>query len=239
MLNTPRLTFALGERGDAPRSLFADSSALSHATRLHSLFAGSVWCLAALGNFKWNVLISIGRTALLPMGLVCAALPALRRKCPDAAAYRLPAGNFFAVLGIIFMVVLVSRMRLGEWTVILCDDDHCVRELALGAKPSLLGNLAKHGSTLSARFILTISNSCLYLKCCIESDFKCRVLYFQIWGSRARRFGLGAVLACWASAAGNKGLPPCQQEVCSPLRPCFASSDLFPGVKARRRAAGS
>jgi hypothetical protein len=50
---------------------------------------------------------------------VCAALPALRRKCPDAAAYRLPAGNFFAALGIIFMLVLVSRMQLGEWTVIL------------------------------------------------------------------------------------------------------------------------
>jgi hypothetical protein len=50
---------------------------------------------------------------------VCAALPALRRKSPDAAAYRLPGGNFFAGLGIIFMLVLVSRMRLGEWTVIL------------------------------------------------------------------------------------------------------------------------
>jgi hypothetical protein len=43
----------------------------------------------------------------------------LRRQRPDAAAYRLPAGNFFAGLGIIFMLVLASRMRLGEWTVIL------------------------------------------------------------------------------------------------------------------------
>jgi K+ transporter len=50
---------------------------------------------------------------------VCAALPALRRKRPDAAAFRLPAGNFFAALGILLMLVLVSRMQLGGWIVIL------------------------------------------------------------------------------------------------------------------------
>jgi amino acid transporter len=118
MLNTPRLTFALGERGDAP-ALFSQIHPRFRTPHVSILFfAGSVWCLAALGNFKWNVLISsAGR--LFAYGVVCAALPALRRKCPDAAAYRLPAGNFFAVLGIIFMLVLVSRMRLGEWTVIL------------------------------------------------------------------------------------------------------------------------
>ena len=118
MLNTPRLTFALGERGDAP-ALFSQIHPRFRTPHVSILFfAGSVWCLAALGNFKWNVLISsAGR--LFAYGVVCAALPALRRKCPDAAAYRLPAGNFFAVLGIIFMLVLVSRMRLCEWTVIL------------------------------------------------------------------------------------------------------------------------
>jgi K+ transporter len=50
---------------------------------------------------------------------VCAALPVLRRKCPDAASYLLPAGNFFAALGIVLMLVLVSRMQLGGWIVIL------------------------------------------------------------------------------------------------------------------------
>ena len=118
LLNTPRLTFALGERGDAP-SIFSrihPRFRTPHASIF--FFAGSVWCLAALGNFKWNVLISsAGR--LLAYGLVCAALPMLRRKYPDAAAYRLPAGNFFAGLGIIFMLVLVSRMQLGGWMVLL------------------------------------------------------------------------------------------------------------------------
>jgi APA family basic amino acid/polyamine antiporter len=118
MLNSPRLTFALGERGDAP-SIFSRIHPRFRTPHISIFFfAGSVWCLAALGNFKWNVLISsAGR--LLGYGFVCAALPVLRRKRPDAAAYRLPAGNFFAGLGIIFMVVLVSRMQLGGWIVIL------------------------------------------------------------------------------------------------------------------------
>jgi len=38
---------------------------------------------------------------------------------PDAAAYRLPAGNFIAALGIFLMLVLVSRMQIGGWIVIL------------------------------------------------------------------------------------------------------------------------
>jgi amino acid transporter len=118
MLNTPRLTFALGERGDAP-SVFSRIHPRFRTPHVSILvFAGSVWSLAVLGNFKWNVLISsAGR--LFAYGFVCAALPVLRRKCPDAAAYRLPAGDFVAALGIIFMLALVSRMRFGGWVVIL------------------------------------------------------------------------------------------------------------------------
>jgi amino acid transporter len=117
MLNSPRLTFALGERGDAP-SIFSRIHQRFRTPHVSIFFfAGLVWCLAVLGNFKWNVLISsAGR--LLGYGFVCAALPVLRHKCPDAAAYRLPAGNFFVALGIIFMFVLVSRMQLGGWIVI-------------------------------------------------------------------------------------------------------------------------
>jgi basic amino acid/polyamine antiporter, APA family len=118
MLNSPRMTFALGERGDAP-SIFSRIHPRFRTPHVSILFfAASVWGLAVLGNFKWNVLISsAGR--LFGYGFVCAALPALRRKSPDAPAYRLPAGNFFAGLGIVLMLVLVSRMQLGGWIVIL------------------------------------------------------------------------------------------------------------------------
>jgi basic amino acid/polyamine antiporter, APA family len=118
MLHTPRLTFALGERGDFPR-FFA---------RIHSrfltphisilVFAGIVWCLAATGSFKWNVILSsIGR--LFVYGFTCASLPVLRRRHASAPAYRLPAGNGFAVLGVLFVILLASRMNRDEGVVLL------------------------------------------------------------------------------------------------------------------------
>jgi APA family basic amino acid/polyamine antiporter len=118
MLHTPRLTFALGEREDFP-SLFSRIHTRFHTPHISILiFAGIVWGMAALGNFKWNVIIS-SVARLFVYVLVCASLPVLRRKRPNATAYRLPAGDSVAALGVIFMLVLVSRMRLGEWTVIL------------------------------------------------------------------------------------------------------------------------
>jgi APA family basic amino acid/polyamine antiporter len=118
MLHSPRLTFALGEQGDFP-PFFARIHPRFRTPHVSILiFAGIVWSLAALGNFKWNVIISsVGR--LFVYVLVCASLPVLRRNRPNAPAYRLPAGNFAAGLGVIFMLLLVSRMRLGEWIVIL------------------------------------------------------------------------------------------------------------------------
>jgi amino acid transporter len=118
MLHTPRLTFALGERGDFP-SLFSRIHTRLRTPHISILiFAGIVWGMAALGNFKWNVIIS-SVARLFIYVLVCASLPVLRRKRPNAPAYRLPAGGFIATLGVIFMLALVSRMRLGEWIVIL------------------------------------------------------------------------------------------------------------------------
>ena len=74
--------------------------------------------LAAAGNFEWNVILSsVGR--LFIYGITCAALPVLRRKHGNAPAFRLPAGNVIAVLGILFMLALLSRAGRSEGTVIL------------------------------------------------------------------------------------------------------------------------
>jgi basic amino acid/polyamine antiporter, APA family len=118
LLHTPRLTFALGERGDFPR-FFARIHSKYHTPHISILaFGGIVWCLAAAGNFKWNVILSsVGR--LFVYGFTCAALPVLRRKHPRAHAYRLPAGNLFAVLGVLCMVLLASLMSRREGMVIL------------------------------------------------------------------------------------------------------------------------
>ena len=66
-------------------------------------------------EFKWNVTLS-AVARLLYYGVGCAALPILRRKEPEGASamFRLPAGNFFAVVGVIMCVVLVTRVDFGQ-----------------------------------------------------------------------------------------------------------------------------
>jgi amino acid transporter len=118
ILHTPRLTFALAERGDFP-AIFSDIHSRFRTPHVSILFFSAiVWAMAAAGNFKANVIISsVGR--LFVYLIVCAALPVLRRSRPIALAYRAPMGDFLATAGVIFMLVLISRMRRGEWVVIL------------------------------------------------------------------------------------------------------------------------
>jgi len=118
LLHTPRLTFALGEKGDFPK-FFARIHSRYQTPHISILvFAAIIWCLAAAGSFTWNVFLSsVGR--LLIYGFTCAALPVLRRNYPDARAYRLPVGNLFAVLGVFFMVLLASHVSRSEGVVIL------------------------------------------------------------------------------------------------------------------------
>ncbi len=113
LLNGPRLTFALAERGDFPAFFAAVHRRFRtpHASIL--IFALLVWGLAVAGTFKWNVILSVV-ARLFTYGLVCAALPVLRRKQPGAPAYRLPMGDVFAVLGVAFSAVMVTRMHRGE-----------------------------------------------------------------------------------------------------------------------------
>jgi amino acid transporter len=118
MLHTPRLTFALAERGDFP-AIFSNIHSRFRTPHVSILFFSAiVWGMAAVGNFKANVIISsVGR--LFVYLIVCAALPVLRRIRPNALAYRAPMGNLLATAGVIFMLVLITRMRRGEWIVIL------------------------------------------------------------------------------------------------------------------------
>lgn len=118
LLHTPRLTFALGEKGDFPRFFSRIHSRFQTPHISILIFAGIVWCLAAAGNFKWNVILSsVGR--LFIYGFTCAALPVLRRKNPGAQAFRLPAGILFSVLGVFFAASLASGMNRSEGAVIL------------------------------------------------------------------------------------------------------------------------
>jgi len=117
LLATPRITFALAERGEFP-SLFG----LVHSrfrTPWFSIlvFACLVWLLALLGSFTWNVTLSAG-SRLFYYGLVCAALPALRRK-QGRAPFRLPAGYFLAFLGVAICLGLLTRIDYSKSLVLL------------------------------------------------------------------------------------------------------------------------
>src|SRR5882672_4385947 len=113
LLGMPRTTFALAEGGDLPRP-FAWVSRRFHTPWLSILtYALTVWGLALVGNFAWNVTLS-AVARLFYYGIVCAALIALRRSRPGAARFRVPGGPILAVLGILMCVAMVGQVDLSQ-----------------------------------------------------------------------------------------------------------------------------
>ena len=118
MLNSPRLTFALAERGDFP-TVFAAVSQKFHTPYISILtFAVVMYALAVGGSFTWNVILS-AVARLLTYGIVCTAVLTLRRKQPHADAFRLPAAPVWSGLGVLFVLVLALRMGRGEMMAIV------------------------------------------------------------------------------------------------------------------------
>lgn len=113
MVHVPRMTYALAERGDLPPIFAAVHNRFRTPHVSILVFAASLWVLATIGNFRWNVVLS-SAARLITYGLVCAALLALRRKNPSAPAYRLPFGSVFAVIGIALMIALFTRISREE-----------------------------------------------------------------------------------------------------------------------------
>jgi len=118
MLHTPRLTFALGERGDFP-SAFAAIHKKFH-TPYFSIVVFAVIALAfsVWGDFPWGARLS-AVARLFTYGATALALPVMRKKHPEADAFRLPAGMMFTVLGLLFTGVLVTRMSRSELIVVV------------------------------------------------------------------------------------------------------------------------
>ena len=117
MLASPRLTFALAERGDFPKFFAAVHPKFRTPHVSIVAFGALAWLLAVWGTFRWNVTLS-AVARLFTYAFVCSALPVLRRKQPGAAAFRLPAGRLFAAMGIAFSAVLVTRMGRAELLII-------------------------------------------------------------------------------------------------------------------------
>jgi amino acid transporter len=113
LLAMPRVTFALAKNGDLPRIFASISSNFQTPVFSILFFAIAVWGLAMVGNFAWNATLSVV-ARLFYYAVVCASLIALRRKQPQAARFRLPAGPVFALLGIGICVALATQVDLTK-----------------------------------------------------------------------------------------------------------------------------
>jgi basic amino acid/polyamine antiporter, APA family len=118
MLHTPRLTFAMAERGEFP-AIFGRIHA-RFKTPHFSILLYTVLTLAFTlwGNFRWNITLSaIAR--LFTYSSVAVALLVLRRRAPRADAFRLPAGRVLAVIAILFCLVLLVRAPMSSSGVVI------------------------------------------------------------------------------------------------------------------------
>jgi APA family basic amino acid/polyamine antiporter len=118
MLATPRITFALGERGDFP-SVFA----LVHPrfrTPYFSIlvFAMLVWLLALFGSFAGNATLSAG-SRLFYYGVVCASVPAFRKKMPDRPLFQLPGGTLIGIAGVLICAELLTQIEYNKSLILL------------------------------------------------------------------------------------------------------------------------
>ena len=106
MLNVPRLTYALATGGDFPAFFARIHPRFRTPYSSVALFAIIVWILAVFGTYRYAIGVSSG-ARIIVYGTVCAALLALRRKFPNAPAFRIPGAP---VIGVIAMIVLIAPL---------------------------------------------------------------------------------------------------------------------------------
>jgi amino acid transporter len=118
MLATPRITFALAERGDFPSFFGLVHSRFRTPYFSILVFALLVWVLALFGSFAGNATLSAG-SRLFYYGAICAALPMLRRKQHAPALLQVPGGTFLAVCGVLLCIYLLTQIEYTKSIVLL------------------------------------------------------------------------------------------------------------------------
>jgi APA family basic amino acid/polyamine antiporter len=118
VLATPRITFALAERGDFP-SFFGIVHPRFRTPYVSILvFALLVWLLALFGSFAGNATLSAG-SRLFYYGVVCAALPVLRKKQAPPAVFQLPAGVAMSIAGVLICACLLTQIEYNKSLILL------------------------------------------------------------------------------------------------------------------------
>jgi amino acid transporter len=118
LLAVPRSLFALGENGDFPVVFAAIHPRYRTPYVSIVIFALLLWGFAWLASFAWNVTLS-AVARLFYYGAVCAAVPVLRRREPDAALLRLPGGWLLPACGVLICLALLTRVDFGKSLILL------------------------------------------------------------------------------------------------------------------------
>lgn len=113
ILATPRITFALAERGDFPAFLARVHQRFRTPYVSILIFALLVWAFALFGSFAGNATLSAG-SRLFYYGVVCAAVPALRKKNAEQPLIRLPGGNALGILGALICAALLTQIEYNK-----------------------------------------------------------------------------------------------------------------------------
>jgi APA family basic amino acid/polyamine antiporter len=118
MLTGSRSIFSLADLGDFPRGFAVVHPRFRTPHVAIMTFGSLIWLFAAFGSFSWNVTLSaVGR--LVYYALVCAAVPALRRRQPEAARFRVPGGMLLPALGVLICGSLLTHADFSKSMILL------------------------------------------------------------------------------------------------------------------------
>jgi APA family basic amino acid/polyamine antiporter len=113
LLTASRSIYSLAELGDFPVALAAVHPRFRTPHLSIALFGLLIWGFSLLGSFSWNATLSaVGRLGYYVA--VCAAVPILRRRQPEAARFRLRGGMLFPILGVLICLVLLTHVDYSK-----------------------------------------------------------------------------------------------------------------------------
>jgi basic amino acid/polyamine antiporter, APA family len=135
LLHSTRITFALAEQGDFP-ALFGRVHAKFHTPHVSiAAYSLSLFVFAALGDFRWNAILSAA-TRLVVYGGMAVAVLVLRAR-NGRAPFTLPAGWLFSAVCLAVVLVLLSAIGKGEAVVLaLTAATALVNWLAIRGRPA-------------------------------------------------------------------------------------------------------
>jgi amino acid transporter len=112
LLTASRSIYSLAELGDFPAALAAIHPRFRTPHLSIALFGVLIWFFSLLGSFSWNATLSaVGRLGYYVA--VCAAVPVLRRRQPEAARFRLRGGFLLTHVDYSKSLILGATVGVG------------------------------------------------------------------------------------------------------------------------------